>query len=170
MKDISSIFLEISSKKGNKIANNSILKNRNEKIATFLNKYIEFISINLQAEFNRIFCSSLGQLKTNEIGTKIKDIIEEHIARVIYLTEKEQSSIEFFKEYFSSNLQKYYNRIIKNNGSKTILKEISEMNLLHDFEQIANRLCNEDVEVIDSFLKYLTLLNIQRRLSRRGVM
>lgn len=169
MKDISRIFLEISSKKGNKIADSAILNNRNEKIASFLNKYLEFISVNLQAEFNRISCSALGQIKTNDIGTKIKDIIEEHIARVIYLTEKEQSSAAFFKEYFSSNLQKYYNRIIEKNNSKSILEEIFEMNLLHDFEQIVNRLCNQEVEVIDSFLKYLTLLNIQRRLSRRGI-
>ena len=77
MKDISRIFLEISSKKGNTNADQAILKEKNEKIESFLNKYIEFLSVNLQAEFNRISCTPLGQLKTNEVGTKIKDIIEE---------------------------------------------------------------------------------------------
>lgn len=169
MKDISRIFLEISSKKGNQIAHRAILDQKNEKIASFLTKYIEFISVNLQAEFNRISCSTLGQLKTNEIGNKIKDIIEEHIARVLYLIEKEKSSISFVKEYFSKNLERYYYRIIKNDNSKNILNEILEMNLLHDFEQIVDRLCEQDVNVIDSFLKYLTLLNIQRRLLRRSI-
>jgi len=42
MKDISRIFLEISSKKGNNNADQAILKDKNEKIESFLNKYIEF--------------------------------------------------------------------------------------------------------------------------------
>ncbi len=169
MKDISRIFMEISSKKGNKNADDAILNEKNEQIKSFLNKYIEFLSINLQAEFNRISCSPLGQLKTNEIGSKIKDIIEEHISRVIFLIEREESSISFVKEYFSVNLNKFYNKIVENDKAEKVLKEIFEMNLLHDFVQIVDRLCNFEIHTIDSFLKYLILLNIHRRLSRRGI-
>ena len=169
MKDISRIFMEISSKKGNKNADDAILKEKNEQINSFLNKYIEFLSINLQAEFNRINCSPLGQLKTNEIGSKIKDIIEEHISRVIFLIEREESSISFVKEYFSVNLRRYYTKIVENDKAVKVLKEIFEMNLLHDFGQIVDRLCNFEIHTIDSFLKYLILLNIHRRLSRRGI-
>jgi len=169
MKDISRIFMEISSKKGNKNADDAILNEKNEQIKSFLNKYIEFLSINLQAEFNRISCSPLGQLKTNEIGSKIKNIIEEHISRVIFLIEREESSISFVKEYFSVNLNKFYNKIVENDKAEKVLKEIFEMNLLHDFVQIVDRLCNFEIHTIDSFLKYLILLNIHRRLSRRGI-
>ena len=133
MKDISRIFLEISSKKGNTNADQAILKDKNEKIELFLNKYIEFLSINLQAEFNRISCSPLGQLITNEVGTKIKDIIEEHIARVIFLIEREKESIPFVKEYFSVNLRKFYEKIIEEYKAEKALQEIFDLNLLHDF-------------------------------------
>ena len=169
MKDISRIFMEISSKKGNKDADDAIIKEKNEKIKSFLDKYIEFLSVNLQAEFNRITCSPLDQLKTNEIGSKIKDIIEEHIARVLFLIEREESSISVVKEYFSTNLQNYYSRISGDENAKNALQEIFEMNLLHDFGQIVDRLCNFEVEIIDFFLKYLIVLNIHRRLSRRGI-
>lgn len=170
MKDISRIFLEISSKKGNTNADQAILKDKNEKIESFLNKYIEFLSVNLQAEFNRISCSPLGQLKTNEIGTKIKDIIEEHIARVRFLIEREKESIPFVKEYFSVNLRKYYEKISEEYKAEKALQEIFEMNLLHDFGQIVYRLCQFEVQTIDRFLKYLILINLHRRLQRRGVL
>ena len=122
MKDISRIFLEISSKKGNTIADQAILKDKNEKIELFLNKYIEFLSVNLQAEFNRISCSPLGQLKTNEIGTKNKDIIEEHISRVIFLIERETESNLFVKEYFSVNLRNFYQKINEEYKAEKALK------------------------------------------------
>ena len=171
MKDISRIFMEISSKKGNTAADNAILKDKNEKIELFLNKYIEFISVTLQAEFNRISCSPLGQLKTNEIGTKIKDIIEEHFARVIFLIEREKESRLFIKEYFSANLRNLYNKIIEDNyNAEKALQEIFEMNLINDFRHIVDELCNFNVETIDRFLRYLILINIQRRIQRRGTL
>ena len=170
MKDISRIFMEISSKKGNTAADNAILKDKNEKIESFLNKYIEFLSVNLQAEFNRISCSPLGQIKTNEIGTKIKDIIEEHIARVIFLIERENESVSFVKVYFSVNLRKYYEKIIEEYKAEKALHEIFELNLLHDFGQIVDRLCHFEVQTIDLFLKYLILINLHRRLQRRGIL
>jgi len=170
MKDISRIFLEISSKKGNVIADEAMLKDKNEKIELFLNKYIEFLSVNLQAEFSRISCSPLGQLKTNEIGTKIKDIIEEHIARIIFLIEKEKESTPFVIEYFSANLRKIYEKIIENYKAEKVLKEIFELNLLHDFGQIVDRLCQFEVQTIDFFLKYLILINLHRRLQRRNIL
>lgn len=170
MKDISRIFLDISSKKGNTNADQAILKDKNEKIESFLNKYIEFLSVNLQAEFNRISCSPLGQLKTIEVGTKIKDIIEEHIARVIFLIDREKESIPFVKEYFSVNLRKYYEKIIEEYKAEKALQEIFDLNLLHDYGQIVDRLCQFEVQTIDLFLKYLILINLHRRLQRRGIL
>ena len=139
-------------------------------IELFLNKYIEFLSVNLQAEFNRISCSPLGKLKTNEIGTKIKDIIEEHIARVIFLVERENESLPFVKEYFSQNLRKFYEKINTEYKAEKALQEIFEMNLIHDFGQIVDRLCQFELQTIDLFLKYLILINLHRRLQRRNLL
>ena len=170
MKDISRIFLEISSKKGNINADQAILKDKNTKIELFLNKYLEFLSVNLQAEFNRISCSPLGKLKTNEIGSKINDIIEEHIARVIYLVERETDSIPFIKDYFSLNLRKLYEKINEDYKAEKALKDIFELNLIHDFGQIVDHLCHFEVQTIDLFLKYLILINLHRRLQRRNLL
>jgi len=167
MNDLSKIFMGISSEKGNKFANEAILKNKHDKIASFLNKYIEFIAINLTAEFNRISCSPLGQLKTREIGNKLQKIIEEHIQRVIILVERENESIDFIQNYFNSNIAKLYQKISKDSTGKRTLNDLFEMNLLHDFGKIVDHVCNFNIEQVDLILRYLVFLNILRRISRR---
>jgi hypothetical protein len=169
MRDISKIFMEISKEKGNKYADDAILHGQNRNIKIFLDKYIEFISVNLQAEFNRISCSALGQLKTREIGNKLNQIIEEHISRIIFLVEREQKSKsnEFINDYFLYNLNQLYLKIIEDKNVEIALKDIFGLNLLHDFAQIVDRLSGFNVNQIDRILKFLSLLSIQRRIERR---
>ncbi len=169
MNDISRIFMEISSENGNKYADIVIKGNRIEQIKLFLDKYIEFVSVNLQAELNRISCSTLGQLKTRDIGNKIKGIIEEHISRVIFMIEREKESVTFVKDYFTANLNQLYSKINEDYKAGKALQGVMEMNLLNDFDQIVVRLCDFEVNIIDRVLKYLTLINIQRRINRRGL-
>ncbi len=169
MNDISRIFMEISSEKGNKYADRAIKENRIEQIKLFLDKYIEFVSVNLQAELNRISCSTLCQLKTRDIGNKIKGIIEEHISRVIFMIEREKESVTFVKDYFTANLNQLYTKINEDYKAGKVLQEVMEMNLLNDFDQIVDRLCDFEVDIIDLVLKYLTFINIQRRINRRGL-
>lgn len=126
--------------------------------------------MNLHAEINRISSSPLGQLKTNEIGIKIKDIIEEHVSRAIFLIERENESIPFVKEYFSANLRKFYEKIIEEYKAEEALQEIFELNLIHDFGQIVDCLYQFEVQTIDFFLKYLILINFHRRLQRRNIL
>ncbi|TFG06091.1 MAG: hypothetical protein EU539_08605 [Promethearchaeota archaeon] len=169
MNDISKIFRDISQKKGNKFAEKAIADEKNKKIEMFLDKYIEFISVNLQAEFNRILCSPLGQLKTQYIGNKLKEIIEEHIARVIYLAERENKSNPFVKDYFEENMKNLNDNISKNYEAEKALRDIYEVNLLNDFKKIVDILCNFEIQIVDPILRFLILLHIQRRLKFRGI-
>jgi len=172
MKDLSRIFMKISSEKGNKFANGVIEQNTNDKVKSFLDENIEFISVNLQAEFNRITCTPLGQLKTREIGNKIKEIIEDHSKRIIYFIERENERDKnlgsFIKNYFAITLNNLYNKIINTNLVKKELVKVQEMNLLLDFSKIIDIVCDFDVNTVDRIFKYLIIVNLHRRIVRRG--
>ncbi len=163
MKDLSDIFLKISADKGSKYAKDVATKEVEEK----LNKITDFISITLQAEFNRISTSSLGKINTYEIGKNIKNLIEEEINRAISLIEKGKSLNPNFEEYVTKVLKQLYLKINEDENTEKILVDVFEKNLFHDFGQITNHLSNLNLNIVDRLLKYLVLLNIQRRMNRR---
>ncbi len=170
MNDLSTRFMNISAEKGNKYAKDINLSNRTEKIKEFLNNILELISFNLQAEFNRISSSQLGQFNTKEIGKNIREIIEKQLEKMIFLIEKERGTYPQIEEYIPNKLKKLYFELIKDEKIKIIVEELFEMNLFHDFGQITDRLNNLDVATIDLILRYLTIINIIRRISRREIL
>ena len=170
MNDLSTRFMNISAEKGNKYAKDINLSNRIEKIMEILNNLVEFISINLQAEFNRISSSHLGQLNTKEIGKNIREIIEKQLEKIIFLIQKERGTYPQIEQYIPNKLKKLYSKLLKDEKTKIIVEEVFEMNLFHDFGQITVRLNNLDVATIDLILRYLTIINIIRRISRREIL
>ena len=167
--ELSNIFMKISAKKGSKYADQAIQNQKAEKIKEYLLRIIEFLSVNLQAEYNRIIsCSALGQLSTQDIGNNLKDIIEEHIDKAIYLIEKERDSDpEKIGNIVPNILIQLNTKINEKENTKKALIRIFELNLLHDFGNIVDSLCEFDVHNVDLLLRYLVVLNIQRRMSRR---
>jgi len=170
--EFSNLFLKISAKKGSKFAETAIQNERYVKIQNYLNRIVEFISVNLQAEFSRIVsCSALGQLSTHDIGNNIKDIIEEHIGKAIFLIEKEQESHPgLINNLIPDMLIKLNTKINENENTKDVLNQIFELNLFHDFGNLTSKLCDFDTKGVDLLLRYLVVLHIQRRLTRREIM
>ncbi len=170
MNDLANIFLELSAKKGNKYAAEARKANRVQKIKAYINKVIEFISVNLQAEYNRILGTPLGKIHTHEIGCSIMEIIEDKLERAIFLIEKVKSSYPELDNYIPSMVIRLNSKIINNEKAKEILKHIFELHLFHDFDRVAEFFYDIDVHTIDLLLKYLVLINLQRRLARRKML
>ena len=170
--EFSNLFLKISAKKGGKFAARAVQNERYVKIQNYFNKKVEYISVNLQAEFSRIVsCSALGQLSTHDIGNNIKNIIEEHIEKAIFLIEKERESDPgLISSIIPDMLIKLNTKINESENTKNILPFVFELNLLHDFGNIVDKLCDFDTYNVDLLLRYLVVLHIQRRLSRREIM
>lgn len=163
-------FMKISADKGNRYAKDIALQNYSGKIYEVLDNIVEFLSVNLQAEYNRISSSPLSQLSTYEIGKNIKDVIEKQFERAIYLIEKEREKHPEVEEFIPNMLKNIYLKLLENDTTKRIAEEAFDMNLLCDFGPITDRLRSLDVHNVDYLFKYLSLLNIQRRISRREVL
>lgn len=169
MKDsdsLSSIFLKISSDKGNKYAS-EIRKTNLEGFKQYMDKVLEFISINLQAEANRVTSTTLGQLNTCEIGRNIKEIIEEHMDRAITFLYSEAKEDNDLNDFIPSLLKELAISISKDEELLNIVNDINEMNLYHDFGNIVTKIYSYDIKSMDKVFKYLVLVNIQRRIERR---
>jgi len=166
---LANTFMKISADKGNIYAKDAAFQNYSEKVYEVLNKIVEFISVNLQAEYNRISCSSLSQINTCEIGKNIKDMIEKQLMRAIYLIEKERQTHPQVEEFIPNMLKDIYLKLLESDKTNKITEEIFEMNLFHDFGVISDHLRNLDTHDIDYLFKYLSLLNLQRRISRREI-
>ena len=164
------LFMKISAEKGSLYADNARKNNRIEKIKEYIKKIVEFISVNLQAEFNRISCSSLGQINTQNIGNSLKKIIEEHIKKAIFLIEKERTTHPNISNVIPDMLIQLNSKINEDQKTKQILKDVFDLNLFHDFGNIIEFFCDLDVQLVDRLLRYLVVLNIHRRISRREIL
>ena len=170
--EFSNLFLRLTAKKGEKFAERAVQSERYVKIQNYLNKIVEFISVNLQAEFSRIVsCSALGQLSTHDIGHNLKNIIEEHIEKAIFLIEKERETDPgLINNIIPDLLIKLNTKINEKENTKNILDHIFDLNLFHDFGNVVSKLCDFDTYNVDLLLRYLVVLHIQRRLARREIM
>ncbi|MHA1724185.1 MAG: hypothetical protein ACTSU4_03575 [Promethearchaeota archaeon] len=158
--------MKISAERGNKHAK-AIVKSNIESIQQYLEKVLEFTSINLQAEANRICSTALGKYYTGEIGKNIRDIIEQQIENVITLLEKESINNGQLNGLIPTTLKNLAFLISKDKKALEIVNEINEMNLFHDFGKIVEKINCFEIKIIDQIFKYLILLNIQRRIERR---
>ncbi|MBD3342479.1 MAG: hypothetical protein GF353_25490 [Candidatus Lokiarchaeota archaeon] len=158
--------MKISAEKGNKYADSALIKDKEELIK----KIIEYISVNLQAEFHRISSSSLTKLNTHEIGKSIKDIIEDYLLKAILIIEEDKQSGELLRCKLTDMLENINSIIQKDVITSEALHRVSQSNLIHDFGQIVDQISNLDVQGVDRILRYLVLLNISRRLDRRCVL
>jgi len=61
-------------------------------------------------------------------------------------------------------------KINEDNKTKQILKDVFDLNLFHDFGNIIEFFCDLDVQLVDRLLRYLVVLNIHRRISRREIL
>ncbi|MFX1259938.1 MAG: hypothetical protein ACFFAN_18975 [Promethearchaeota archaeon] len=170
MSDLANIFLKISAEKGNKFAKDASIKNHNLKIKDFLNNIFEFISINLQAECNRISSSPLAQLNTIKVGKSIKNMVEEQINRAIFIIEREKRTHPNLNNFVQNMISQINSKILENEKATQVYKKIFEMNLFHDFGRIVGHFRNLNVKIADLLFKYLILLNVQRRIARRAIL
>ncbi|MBY9006489.1 MAG: hypothetical protein KGD63_07000 [Candidatus Lokiarchaeota archaeon] len=166
MTELNKIFMKISAKQGSKNAKFA-LEIQKEENKEKLTNLVEFIVFNLQAESNRLSSCTLGQIKTNEIGSHIVLIIEEHLNKVLYLLEIEKEEGPYLKDFLYELIKIYKEKIEIDNSTKYIIQRFSDLNLVHDFHLIISDLCDFDLSMKNRILTYLTLLNITRRIERR---
>ncbi len=166
MSELNKIFLKISAKQGSKNAQMA-LENQKNKNKENLTNLIEFIVINLQAEAVRLSGYTLNQLKTNEIGSHIVLIIEEHLNKILYLLEIEKEEGSYLEDYLYELRDLYKEKIETNNNAKIIIQRFCDLNLIHDFHLIISDLNDLNLEFKNRILTYLTILNIIRRIERR---
>jgi len=164
------LFLKISAEKGNKYAKDVALQNLLDKVKEVLNEILEFISINLQAEYNRISSSPLGQISTEQIGKNIKEMTEKQFEKVMYLIEKQKVACSDIDDCIPNLLKELYSKLHETEKIKKTAEELFEMNLFHDFVTITDRIRHLDTQNIDRIFKYLSLLHLQRRISRRDIL
>ncbi|MHA1727016.1 MAG: hypothetical protein ACTSYC_05600 [Promethearchaeota archaeon] len=158
--------MKISADKGNKYA--KAITNANiESIKQYLEKILEFISINLQAEANRICSTTLGKYYTGEIGKNIREIIEQQVENLIMLIENESMNNGQLNDLIPTTLKNLALLISKDKKALEIVNEINEMNLFYDFGKVVEKINCFEIKTIDQIFKYLILLNIQRRIERR---
>jgi len=166
MPDINTIFMKISAGHGSKDAQSAIEQHK-DKNKEVLKSLIEFLAISLQAELERVSSFMLGQLQTKEIGLQLNNLIEHNINKILYLIDIEKEFGPYLEAFLSEMMNYFESKININDKTKWILQQISELNLILDFTQIADNLkCLELIEK-DRILTYLVMLNVRRRSSRR---
>ena len=166
MPDINTIFMKISAGHGSKDAQSAIEQHK-DKNKEVLKSLIEFLAISLQAELERVSSFMLGQLQTKEIGLQLNNLIEHNINKILYLIDIEKEFGPYLEDFLSEMMNYFESKININDKTKWILQQISELNLILDFTQIADNLkCLELIEK-DRILTYLVMLNVRRRSSRR---
>ncbi len=158
--------MRISAEKGNKFAKD-IEKDNIDGAIVYLDKVLEFISINLQAEANRCSSTMLGQLNTGEIGRNIKEIIDQQLDKILSFIEQESQHYEQVNDLIPNTLKDLAFLISKDTKLFNVLHELMEMNLFHDFGRIVGKVCSFEIKDVDKIFKYLILLNLSRRIERR---
>lgn len=166
MTDINKIFMKISAGRGSKNAKFAI-EQQKEKNKKQLISIIEFIVMNLQAELDRLKSYTLGQIKTQDIGSHIVLIIEEHLNKTLYLLEIEKDEGPYLEDFLFELMKAYREKIDLNENTKYLIQRFSDLNLVHDFHLIVTDLGEYDLKVKNRILTYLTMLNIKRRIDRR---
>jgi hypothetical protein len=158
--------MKISAGHGSKDAQSAIEQHK-DKNKEVLKSLIEFLAISLQAELERVSSFMLGQLQTKEIGLQLNNLIEHNINKILYLIDIEKEFGPYLEDFLSEMMNYFESKININDKTKWILQQISELNLILDFTQIADNLkCLELIEK-DRILTYLVMLNVRRRSSRR---
>ncbi len=166
MTDINKIFMKISANHGSKNAKFAIDKQKENNKKQLIN-FIEFIVMNLQAELERLSGFTLGQLKTQEIGSHIVLIIEEYLNKVIYLLEIEKEEGPYLEDFLYHLMEKYLEKINLSNNAEIITQKLSDLNLIHDFHIFVDNIKELELNEKNRILTYLTMLNIKRRIDRR---